>query len=154
MYPYVLLLVFTTLSHCIASPLSPDLPDGQIVLNPDPSFNSHRSASLQDLEVDPPRPDKTPYYDPRELGGSLLNVRIGPHSTQFLAKPIFPHTELIQSSDDPEKSMGRRRTVECHYQRAIESRRIEEEWVDRFRTQFGHVLSRFLSRYLLRDGRD
>lgn len=107
MYPYVLLLVFTTLSHCIASPLSPDLLDGQIVLNPDPSFNSHRSAPLQALEVDSPRPDKTPYYDPRELGGSLLNVRIGPHSTQFLAKPIFPHTELIQPSDDLEEPVGR-----------------------------------------------
>ena len=79
MYSNVLLL-FSYLIYCTtASPISVDLEGPQYVL----SFNSSSpSRSHEALEVVPPRPDKIPYYDPRERGGSLLNVS-NPHLRSF-----------------------------------------------------------------------
>ena len=80
MYLYGLLRLAVLLHIVVASPLALDLnvdPDRQV------SFNDVSEASTVANVDRVPRPDKVPYYDPRDRGGSLLNVSVnGPPHTK------------------------------------------------------------------------
>lgn len=71
---YSLLILLHLLLSVSASPFL--TPDPQIVVSSSESINSPfpPSPALQ-KPLEAPRPDRTPYYDPRPGGGSLLNVR-------------------------------------------------------------------------------
>ncbi|GAA5833770.1 hypothetical protein JCM3766R1_000094 [Sporobolomyces carnicolor] len=70
MYLYGILRLAVLFHIVVASPLALDLnvdPDRQL------SFNDVSEASTVANVDRVPRPDKVPYYDPRDRGGSLLN---------------------------------------------------------------------------------
>ncbi|GAA6006214.1 hypothetical protein JCM11491_002073 [Sporobolomyces phaffii] len=70
MHLRIFLFLNLVLCSCRASPVAPELDRPQLVLS---SCNSSRPSRSDTSGALPPRPDKVPYYDPRERGGSLLN---------------------------------------------------------------------------------
>lgn len=100
---YVLLLLLSIALTVTASPL---LDPKQFPLL-DSSINSPSLSPSTPLDPsNPPRPDRTPFYDPREHGGSMLNVR-------NLEAPLCSELRKGKLISDPlnevvEESMGRR----------------------------------------------
>lgn len=126
MYLYGILRLAVLFHIVVASPLALDLnvdPDRQL------SFNDVSEASTVANVDRVPRPDKVPYYDPRDRGGSLLNVSVNgspPHEKRPRRSPILA-----------EEPMGRRRAVERDHKRSIEPRRVAQERTDRLLEKLG-----------------